>query len=373
MKRIDQLEGLRGLLAAWVVVVHLLPAAGIDPDAMGVFKPLINEKIRVQIFCIMSGFVIFVMMSSLSEDYTTYISRRLKRIYPAYIFAFVLSIAFAWIAYEALTEADFQSARNAGRIAILNNSFADWEWNSLAHVTMLHGVVPDSWLPLGAYAFLGQAWNISTEFQFYVIAPIVFWFLHHQSKPLRIAFTVFTVVAVWYLKRWPNAAILANYAIYFALGIASYYLWNMRWKNQPLLSPLIVIPLAAVVGWFDLAMGAWIFIFGGALMVRDKKRQKGPVTRFLEHPAMTFLGTVSYPLYLLHMIPLYGWMYVLNNQGLDQATYFALLATLTFATAIPFAYLTQKYVEAPFYRSRTHKMRPVTTTDVRARSSNTVE
>ncbi len=169
MKRIDQLEGLRGLLAAWVVLVHLLPAAGIDPDSMGALKPLINEKIRVQIFCIMSGFVIFVMMSSLSEDYSTYIARRIKRIYPVYIFAFFLSIGFAWIAYQALHTADFGSVRNAGRIAILDRSFENWEMNTLAHMTMLHGIIPDSWLPLGAYAFLGQAWNISTEFQFYLI------------------------------------------------------------------------------------------------------------------------------------------------------------------------------------------------------------
>ncbi len=355
MKRIDQLEGLRGLLAAWVVLVHLLPAAGIDPDSMGALKPLINEKIRVQIFCIMSGFVIFVMMSSLSEDYSTYIARRIKRIYPVYIFAFFLSIGFAWIAYQALHTADFGSVRNAGRIAILDRSFENWEMNTLAHMTMLHGIIPDSWLPLGAYAFLGQAWNISTEFQFYLIAPLAFWCLHHSSNLLRVGFLAAAVFGVWYFRHWPNGAILANYAIYFATGIASYYLWKMRWDEQPFMSPPVVLPLAAVVGYFDLAIGAWIFVFTSAIMVRDKGRKKGFVALFLEHPVMMFLGTVSYSLYLLHMIPLYGWMYVLNDQGLSQGTYFAMLAALTFATAIPFAYLAHKYVERPFYKSKTHR------------------
>jgi len=76
---------------------------------------------------------------------------------------------------------------------------------------------------------------------------------------------------------------------------------------------------------------------------------------FLEHPVMMFLGTVSYSLYLLHMIPLYGWMYVLNDQGFSQGTYFAMLAALTFATAIPFSYLAHKYVERPFYTSKSQR------------------
>lgn len=355
MTRIDLLEGLRGLLAAWVVLVHLLPAAGIEPDSMGPLKPLINEKIRVQIFCVMSGFVIFVMMSSLSENYATYISRRIKRLYPVYIFAFFLSIGFAWIAYEALQSADFGSVRNAGRITILDHSFKNWEMNTLAHMTMLHGVVPDSWLPLGAYAFLGQAWNISTEFQFYIIAPFAFWCLHHANTAIRIGFVIASVISVLLLRHWPNAANLGNYAIYFAAGICSYYLWKMRWDDQPLMAPPLVLPLTAIVGYFDLALGAWIFLFTNAIMVRDKGRKKGLVAIFLEHPAMMFLGAISYSLYLLHMIPLYGWMYVLNDQGFSQGTYFAILSSLTFATAIPFSYLAHKYIERPFYRSKSQR------------------
>ncbi|PRD41531.1 hypothetical protein C5748_20840 [Phyllobacterium phragmitis] len=70
MNRIDELEGLRGLLAVWVVVVHLLPAAGIESHSFGIFAPLFGELIRVQIFCIMSGFVIFMMMAKLQESST---------------------------------------------------------------------------------------------------------------------------------------------------------------------------------------------------------------------------------------------------------------------------------------------------------------
>ena len=126
MARIDELEGLRGFLAVWVVIVHLLPAADIEANNLGVLEPLFGELIRVQIFCIMSGFVIFMMMSRRREPYLPYLSRRFLRIYPVYLFAFVLSVAMSGIAYEALQAADFTGPMNAGRIAVYEASFAWW-------------------------------------------------------------------------------------------------------------------------------------------------------------------------------------------------------------------------------------------------------
>lgn len=356
MKRIDQLEGLRGLLAVWVVVVHLLPASGIEPEGLGQFQVLFNEKIRVQIFCIMSGFVIFMMMSSTRENYGAYLMRRLKRIYPAYMLAFVLSILTAGIAYQALLTADFESIRNAGRLKILDESFLNWPYHVIAHATLLHGVNPEQWLPLGSYAFLGQGWNISTEFQFYVIAPVAFFFLHQPLRWLRALFVLAGLAAWWLLRHWPNGSLVSYFAIYFVAGIASYYLWQRRWEDRRLVNPITVTLAAILAGFLDLAIGGWVFVFGYAVLIRDQGRAKDPVTRFLEQPAMMFLGTISYSLYLLHMIPLYGWMYVLNDQDLSQPAYFAILSTLTFASAIPLALVSQKYVEQTFYRSKTHRL-----------------
>lgn len=43
--------------------------------------------------------------------------------------------------------------------------------NILAHIPLIHGLIPPSALPDAAAAFLGRAWSISTEWQFYLIAP----------------------------------------------------------------------------------------------------------------------------------------------------------------------------------------------------------
>ncbi len=356
MKRIDQLEGLRGLLAVWVVFVHLLPASGIEPEGLGPLQALFNEKIRVQIFCIMSGFVIFMMMSASHEGYGTYLKRRVMRIYPAFMLAFILSILTAGIAYQAVLHADFDSVRNAGRLSILDESFLNWPFHVVAHATLIHGLVPEQWLTFASYAFLGQGWNVSTEFQFYLVAPIVFFFLHQPLRWLRVLFVAASVAILWKLRFYPNGSFLGFYALYFAAGIVSYYVWKRRWQDRRFLNPVTLIAAAVLAGTFDLAIGGWILVFGFAVLIRDQKRTKDPVTRFLEKPAMTFLGTISYSLYLLHMVPLYCWMYVLNGQGFSQPAYFSALTVLTFATAIPLAMLSQKYVESAFYASKTHRL-----------------
>jgi len=352
LARIDELEGLRGLLAVWVVFVHLLPAAGIEASSLGVLEPLFGELIRVQIFCIMSGFVIFMMMSRRREPYLPYLSKRFLRIYPVYLFAFVLSVAMSGVAYEALQAADFSGAKNAGRVAVYEASFARWPEHVLSHLTLLHGVIPGGWLPFGAYSFLGQAWNISTEFQFYIIAPILFWALHDARLSLKLL-SVAGFGAAWYVgMRWPNSAALGYFAIYFLAGILSYYAWGRSWANVAHLNKWTIAAAALAVGTLSIAIGIWIFIFGSALYVRDRAGKEDILSKALKLKPMMFLGKVSYSLYLLHMIPLYGVMYCLNALDLPQPAYIALLAFGTFGLAMPLSMFATRYVEGAFYRSK---------------------
>ena len=259
-----------------MVVVHLLGAASVEPSSLGILEPLFGELIRVQIFCIMSGFVIFMMMSRRREPYLPYLSRRFLRIYPVYIFAFVLSVAMSGIAYDALEAADFPGSKNADRIAIYEASFAMWPQHLLSHLTLLHGIVPNQWLPFGAYAFLGQGWNISTEFQFYVIAPVLFWVLHDARLTFKILM-IAGIAAAWYVgMRWPNGAALSYFAIYFLTGIASFYAWRRSWKDRGLLNKWTIAAAAVAVGTASIAIGMWIFIFGSALYVRDRAGNSMP-------------------------------------------------------------------------------------------------
>ena len=352
MGKIRELDGLRGLLAVWVVVVHLLPTAGVDVSLFGFFSPLFGSLIRVKIFCILSGFVIFLMQDRRRECYWVFLRGRLLRLYPVYLVAFLGSVALAGLSLEALRTAPFPIERTEERIMALEAGQSQPVPHILAHLTLLHGVLPRTILPNAAYAFLGQAWNISTEFQFYLVAP--FLFLGLTKGPLWRRSIFFSGCAVLWLTlhSWPNPADLAQYAPYFMLGIISFTFWRRDWSEQSLLNPLSVLTLGAA-SWFflDMAAGIWLLTLGWITLVRDQGRSRWPVGWLTARPLL-WLGKISYSLYLLHMIPLYLSMYLLNGLGLGQGTYLGLLALMTFALSLPLASVSAALLEQPFYRGR---------------------
>ncbi|MFN7224050.1 MAG: acyltransferase family protein [Paracoccaceae bacterium] len=362
MGKIKELDGLRGLLAVWVVGVHLVHSVGVSPGMFGFFAPLFGAHLRVQMFCVLSGFVIFLLQSRHPQTYGSFVFGRVMRLYPVYITAFALSVLMAGIALTATLEAPFAGARHGSRIDVLTESLAAWPAHVLAHLTLLHGVVPDHILPNAAYAFLGQAWNISTEFQFYVVAPLLF--LGLATGPLwRRLVTVCVCVLVWYaLRNWPNPADLAQYAPYFALGIGSFALWQRDWRQVFWLTPLIVtLGAVAVFAMVDMAAGLWLFVLGWLLLQRDRDQDRGKgrvVLGWLATRPMQWLGEISYSLYLLHMIPLYLGMYLINGLGLPREAYLGVLSAITFGLAIPISWASTHWIEQRLYRRAVSVKRP---------------
>lgn len=350
MGKIRELDGLRGLLAVWVVFVHLLLSVGGSPRSFGFFAPLFGEHLRVQIFCILSGFVIFLMRARARQGYWAFLVGRLRRLYPAYLLAFVLSVAFSGLFLAATREASFGSARQGSRLVALQAGQDRFAEHILSHLTLLHGLIPEAWLPNAAFSFLGQAWNISTEFQFYLVGPLLFVGLATGTRLRRLACLFVCLCLWWGLRDWPNPADLAQYAPYFAAGIASFAVWGKSWTRPSLVNPAtVVIGAGAIFLLADMALGIWIFVFGWLILMRDQGQSNLPL-RWLTLRPMQWLGGISYSLYLLHMVPLYLGMYVLNGLDLDRASYLALLSVLTFSLALPMAWASAVHVEQRFYR-----------------------
>ena len=360
MGKIRELDGLRGLLAVWVVAVHLLPSAGFDAGQFGWFAPLFGEHMRVQIFCVLSGFVIFLMFEKWRPTWVDFMKGRVRRLYPVYILAFALSFLMADLSLAALQSAPFSGLRMEARVQIMESALGQPMEHVLAHVTLLHGVIPQSVLPYGAFAFLGQGWNISTEFQFYVLVPLLF--LGLACGPLwRRGLVVAGCLVLWAgLRTWPNPADLAQYAPWFALGIASYAVWR---QPHPHLKGWVVTGSAlAIFGMISMAAGIWICLFGWLLIRRDQGRGDACL-RWLRHPVLQWLGQISYSLYLLHMIPLYLGMSLINGLGLGQGSYLLLLSLFTFAVSLPLSWLVLELFEKRFVspsRSTTPSMAPQT-------------
>lgn len=89
MRYIKELEGLRGLMAIWVVLGHSLAALPIINKHV---PPTLLNSYAVDVFIILSGFVIFFMIDNKKQSYPQYIIQRFFRIFPLYLLILAVSV-----------------------------------------------------------------------------------------------------------------------------------------------------------------------------------------------------------------------------------------------------------------------------------------
>ena len=83
--RIKELEGLRGCLAWWVVLYHIYVYSGLFHTNLQKYETWINSGwVAVELFIILSGYVIFLLLETQKEPYALYLTRRFFRIAPLY-------------------------------------------------------------------------------------------------------------------------------------------------------------------------------------------------------------------------------------------------------------------------------------------------
>jgi peptidoglycan/LPS O-acetylase OafA/YrhL len=351
MKHIKEFDGLRGLLALWVFGAHVIELGPYWSATRHV-----HASWAVDIFIILSGFVIFHLLSR-GEDYGTFITRRWFRLFPVFAVCFLL----AWALYAGLGIQD-EIAFGIGHETALAPYL-------ISHLTMLHGVVPNEILLHSAEAILPPAWSISVEWQFYLLAPLLFIFATRPT--LKTALVVAGLVALRVLQEagqlgvlFPGGprrlsfdmnAFLPLKLEFFAIGGACCALWHWLCRR-----PVVALPrwgyaafaaVTVLVGFRSPAISLWLIFFGIVLQSKF-----GAASGFLRRGVAIvnggvsqFLGRISYSVYLLHLPVL-----ILARHGINRL--FPDLAPLQFqvlliASALPLtlagAWILNVVVEGP--------------------------
>jgi peptidoglycan/LPS O-acetylase OafA/YrhL len=357
-KRINELESLRGILALWVVVSHILPSAGITDQALGKFKFLAEGEYAVQIFIIMSGFFIFFLLDAAREPYGKFIIRRFLRLFPAYFVCLVISLLMLNPSIEILSNLDWQHPQNLFRIEVIQDSLNYFLPQLVAHLTMLHGAIPDSVLPNSQYAIIGQAWSISLEWQFYLVAPLFFYAID-KKNPLTITLLL-AISCLWYYssQSLPQGFLFTQIP-FFLLGILSFYFWK-NYHNLIVLSQqqwALLMPIAVVVTLLftsEIATTLWVLVFFSIIALGENNDLivEKIVCRVLNNKIMLYLGKISYSIYLAHIIVLYGVMYGLERllPESSQLFYLIMLLTLVPGLTIFISHLLYDLIEKPFIK-----------------------
>jgi peptidoglycan/LPS O-acetylase OafA/YrhL len=355
MKHIKEFDGLRGLLALWVFASHVIEL-GPYPGLAGPLRP----NIAVDIFIILSGFVIFHLLHN-GEDYRTFITRRWFRLFPVFALCFLLALAL------------FVSLRIYDDTAFALHPDRKLLPHVFAHLTMLHGAVPEQWLPDTARAILPPAWSISVEWQFYLIAPLLFAFAMRPNWKVTCVFLALLGVRVLCEVGRQRAAVhglahgftfnmqafLPLKLEYFAVGAGSYAIW--RWlaeRNRPFHLPrlayALLIPVVLLLAKKSPAMALWL---GGMMALVNVHFGPGggwvgAFSRLLNASPVQWLGQTSYCVYLLHVpaLVLVRQVIVLTMPGLSAPALQAGLVLGGLAATLSGAWLLHTAVEQPMIR-----------------------
>lgn len=334
--KILPLEGLRGVMAWWVVLGHL-------SLAMGWNLPVIDRNgLAVDVFIVLSGFVIAGLIDRRNEPFAPYITRRIFRLAPLYLVVLLVSAAllpvqlFAW---ETLPD----TARNAGRVELVRLALDDLPAHLAVHLPLAQGVVPNHVLPQAAFTILGQAWSISLEMQFYLIAPLAMWALRRWDR-LALLLTIGGVLLA--LGPQFGSAFIGNKLFLFAAGIfaakAAAQGGSLRWIAATMLA-------AGGAVWQD---GVWVTLplaMIGIVLIATLSDcgPLRPLAQLLGTRALVHQGEISYSTYLIHMIPLYGTAAVCAALGIDGWGKAAAITLATLGGTYLIALVTYRWIEQP--------------------------
>jgi peptidoglycan/LPS O-acetylase OafA/YrhL len=315
-KRLFELDAIRGIAALMVVLYHysfrygqlygykVLPLFSIEHGNLG-----------VQLFFIVSGFVIFMTLDKASHI-TDFVVSRLSRLYPAYWVAVVLT--FIIVRVFSLPGREIRI-----KYAIQNLTMIQ-PWLGIPHVD-------------------GVYWTLAVELSFYAIMCILF-----ATKLLPrieliswlglIAMAVCTyldrsqVIEIFWVLRVTR---LLDFGNLFIAGIMFYKL-----MHEPRKSLYFILIFALVVEYYlHKEVVIWIAVYFGIFWAFTK----GYLTTFAVKP-LVYLGSISYSLYLIHQN--IGYVIIQNLEKYDLATPISIII-VPGTVSILVASLMYFYIEKP--------------------------
>jgi peptidoglycan/LPS O-acetylase OafA/YrhL len=288
------LDAARALAAIYVVIHHICGTRGVGGPAGLLFR---FGQEAVTIFFVLSGSVIFMNEYNRVNNVGGYALRRVRRIYPALVASFIISIAVAFDNGTLIR--DFKLSE------LLGNVFA------LQDVRMLK---PGVWVD----PFLGNSplWSLSYEVIFYILFPgvMVLW---RRSKALT-SHAVGLVSCLAYVSYvvFPNhlSLVLAYFQIWWFGAMVT---WAAVQGGRSVLAARIELfwtaalcaiaaGAVAVVGYKGVGYYPFLQLRHFALALLVVSVFFGPIGRLVGKKlgygaaVWSFLASISYGLYLFH-------------------------------------------------------------------------
>lgn len=345
MKLIPGLNGLRGLAVILVIISHRFP---LDHP----FHSFPLGSFGVDIFFVLSGFLISrILFTNIKEFHPEKVSknkliknfflRRILRIFPIYY----LTLIFLYLSK-----------------GLIGNSYAE---NALWY--FFYGANYLNYFENKWFGSLAHLWSLSVEEQFYLVWPFLLFFIIKQNKIFfaLIIFIVFGTLYPFFIGGNSNVLTLAcinafgigSLLAYFEIldpGNVTKFLKAIKYLFIPTLLLVVINYTIFKIPYFSSRFA--ISIIAVAVIAYCRYKPSSLMVRYLlGNKLLSFIGMLSYGIYLYHnLIPKY-WRYGLFKLGIETSTNFNyshfFLQTLII---IIFSYFSWICIEKPILKLKKH-------------------
>jgi exopolysaccharide production protein ExoZ len=327
------IQALRGLAASLVVIAHIFehPSRG-DPNAL-----LLTGRFGVEIFFVISGFVMTHVAGEGTFAPGAFAFRRIMRIVPLYWVCTLLVFAVALVA-----PALFKTTTADVKHLVL----------SLFFIPAPDPQAATDWRPL-----FKLGWTLNYEMFFYAALLLLFWCRKRIQRSVILTLALGALVLLSFAIP-PKASVLAFYAnialIPFLVGVwlaeasalfarvprwgiaalaaaaalSTAWLYQLPFDSMRDLAPHLVMTLAAT-----------LLVASGLALERQFPRRG-----FLQ-----MAGNSSYSLYLTHMFVVGAAWAAIERVALPTAAHWALTPAI-YGAALVTAYCSYRVIELPFNR-----------------------
>lgn len=304
---IPSLTPLRGIAAILVLFFHFDLFVG--PLLPGNIMLIDKWYLMVDLFFVLSGFIMYHVYGSwFAKDisrnqFLSYMKARFARLYPLHFFTLLFMIGMSSLLWLRI---------GYGNLGFLEQALFDPK------------AIPTSLLLIQAWGFhitapLNTAsWSISVELFLYLVFPVIILFLVRFGRPARwimvgaalfslLAITFYFSLSAPYVGAYTIGVITGTSLLRglagFMAGMLAYELYQSGWQRDILKQGhwFWGIWLLLFALWFKNLLPDVIAIAIFALLILHTAYVEGAVKRMLNTRLLSYLGKISYSIYMVHM------------------------------------------------------------------------
>lgn len=353
IKRIDQLESLRGI-AALVVVLYHVPAWNPGTHDIAIIR---SGFMMVDLFFVLSGFVIctaYAQRIITVQELAKFQFLRLGRLYPVHVLFLVLFLGIELLKYIL-----------QNHYGVASMSKQPFDQNNLAAFMRDIFMIKAFWPNEQAITFNSPAWSISAEFYTYLIFGVIALNFARLKNYIFASLGVTATVILFVYRPEHYDFMLRCIAGFFIGCMLATGIQSLR--NKMTLNPIwipisfLLIALFMTLGHDAQAIKVLIYPLTALLMAAMLLSREHFWKNIFLHPALVWLGTISFSLYMSHGFVLWFYQQVIRVlfhppevliKGLSTPQFefpLALALVIGFlATCLLVAELTYRLVEKPF-------------------------